>query len=92
MKYRVFVEDVGPGRFSGYSRDVEASSSLDAIFSATGVLRSSLVGIAWRDGSLRPSEWEDRLIALPHNRMDLWPDGKTGKVPAEALEFCKEDR
>jgi hypothetical protein len=29
-----------------------------------------------------------RLIALPENRKDLWPDGKTGKVPNEALSFC----
>lgn len=26
-------------------------------------------------------------IALPLNRRDLWPDGKTGEVPAEALKY-----
>lgn len=88
MKYRVFVEDVGRGKFSCYSRGpVDAGSPLDAIFKATGVVRSSPVGTAWRAGTLRPSIHHQRLIALPESRRDLWPDGETGKVPREALQF-----
>lgn len=33
--------------------------------------------------------WEgEKMIALPHGRKDLWPDGQTGRVPREALRYC----
>jgi hypothetical protein len=97
MKYRIFIEDVGPGKFSAYGRrDIVAESALDAIFKVTGVLRSSPIGTRWQRGEPptifrgSPEGWlrdGSRLIALPLNRRDLWPDGKTGKVPTEALKF-----
>lgn len=35
-----------------------------------------------------PPAWEgERMIALPHTRKDLWPNGKTGAVPREALRY-----
>ena len=87
-RYRVFVQDVGDEGFSGYGHaDVDADSPLDAIFQVTGCVRTSPVGRRWLSGAVPPSEWGDRLIALPHSRKDLWPDGKTGKVPDEALSF-----
>ena len=86
--YRVFVEDVGPARFSGFGgRDVKAKSPLEAIFMVTGVERDSPVGRAWVSGVRRPRWYGRGLIALPVLRMDLWPDGETGRVPAEALKF-----
>lgn len=86
-KYRVFVEDVGRAKFSAYYGDIEAASPLDAIFEATGVTRGSPVGKAWIAGTLRPAIDHQRLIALPHTRKDLWPDGKTGEVPVAALSY-----
>jgi len=84
--YRVFIEDVGKRRFSAYgSRDVTADNPLDAIFQITGCRKSSPVGRAWIDCTLRPAVDGMRLIALPHSRRDLWPNGDTGKVPTEAL-------
>lgn len=84
-KYRVFVEDVGPNKFSAFGdRDVEANFPLDAIFEITGVVRVSLVGKRWLNGE--PPCWEGcLLIALPHSRKDLWPNGKTGAVPKQAI-------
>jgi hypothetical protein len=36
----------------------------------------------------RGNPWiRGKLIALPFNRKELWPDSKTGKVPEGALEF-----
>lgn len=71
--YRIFVEDVGPGRFScsGFG-DIIASSPDDAIQKTSK---------SWK--------WQGnrRFLALPHTRKDLWPDGKTGEVPAEAYLF-----
>ncbi len=88
MKYRVFIEDVGRGRFSAYGdRDVYAESPLDAIFQITEVVKSSPVGKRWSDSTLRPTHEGLRLIALPHRQKDLWPDRTTGKVPIAALSF-----
>ncbi len=87
-RYRVFVEDVGPGRFSAYGdRDVDAASPLDALFQITEVVKSSPVGKKWIAGELRPRHNDARLIALPRNRQDLWPHPTTGKVPIAALSF-----
>lgn len=86
--YRVFVEDVGVGLFSAFSdHDVLATSPLEAIFQVTEVLPDSKVGKAWIAKTLPPTWNFRRLIALPLERTDLWPDGKTGKVPKEALEY-----
>ena len=92
--YRVFVEDVGVKRFSAFgSRDMQAGNPLDAIFKATGVKKDSAAGIAWirRYGSGYPMWYGKRLIALPHSRKDLWPNGKTGRVPSAALLYNTYD-
>lgn len=35
-----------------------------------------------------PPAWSgERMIALPHDRRDLWPHATTGAVPAEAHEL-----
>ena len=35
-----------------------------------------------------PPAWDGEvMIALPYDRPDLWPNGRTGKVPGEALGF-----
>ena len=73
MKYRVFVEDVGPSRFSGV-RDIVAATP-----------KAAIKPFATDQGK---GLWHGRrLIAFPHSRRDLWPDGQTGKVPREALTF-----
>ena len=79
MMYRVFVEDVGPGKFSAI-KDAEAKNPRRAILDVTKV-----------DGFTGAPDfmtWNGRrLIALPHHRKDLWPNGKTGAVSAEALKY-----
>lgn len=75
-KYRVFVRDVGKRGYSGL-RDAEADSVAEAIIIASRK-RRRLPRLPY-------------LIALPHDRKDLWPDGKTGKVSPEALEFQTEN-
>ncbi len=73
MKYRVFVQDVGRSGFSGV-RDINAASPTEAV-----------KPYAFPKGG---TTWHGKkLIALPHDRKDLWPDGKTGEVPREALEY-----
>ena len=69
MKYRVFIEDVGPNKFSAI-RDAEAKTPQEAILK---VVNLHAVDV--------------QVIALPHSRRDLWPNGRTGKVPTEALGF-----
>jgi hypothetical protein len=72
QKFRLFVQDVGKHGFSGYgTADIYASTPQRAV--NIGVNR-------WG----RPPR---DLIALPHSRLDLWPDGQTGQVTREALEF-----
>ncbi len=86
-RYRVFVQDVGNDGYSASAfPDLMAYSPLDAIIEATGV-RTQLIALRWMERRELPSSWGQRLIALPHSRKGLWPDGKTGKVPAEALRF-----
>jgi hypothetical protein len=88
-RYRVFVQDVGRGGFSAFGdHDVVAGSPLEAIFTATRVSRNSTVGARWLHGG-RPRWSGKRLIALPHSRRELWPEGLTGYVPAEAFKFWK---
>jgi hypothetical protein len=72
MSYRLFVEDIGRGKFSAMGiAEVRAKSPQAAIEKGFG-----------------PSKWNGkRIIALPHDRKDLWPDGQTGDVPEEALEY-----
>jgi hypothetical protein len=72
MSYRLFVEDVGKGKFSAMGvAEVRAANPKAAIRAGFG-----------------PSLWNGkRIIALPHERKDLWPDGQTGEVPEEALEY-----
>jgi hypothetical protein len=73
MTFRVFVQDVGESGFSGVD-DINAPDSLKAIMK-----------FAYPPGGL--TWYGKKLIALPHDRKDLWPDGQTGHVPEEALSF-----
>ena len=77
MKYRVFVEDVGRNKFSGVG-DAEAATPRKAIYKASAIDPGS---------EFLPTWYGRKLIALPHSRKDLWPNGKTGSVPREALNF-----
>ena len=73
MRYRIFSEDVGIEKFSALD-EVDAPNPRAAISPfCTDKTRKLLHG--------------RRVIALPTNRKDLWPDGKTGRVPKEALEY-----
>jgi hypothetical protein len=76
-RYRIFVEDVGPGLFSAAGTpELKAQSPEIAILAGMGAPR-----------------WCGRLlIALPVDRKDLWPNGATGEVPEEALEYCVKER
>lgn len=58
---------------SGYSGlyDVEAANSRAA------------ARLARAEGRRRRA----KVLALPHDRRDLWPEQYTGEVPREALEF-----
>jgi hypothetical protein len=83
VKYRVFVEDVGPGKFSGAGVPVKLRGGIEAESPREAIDKSKA---AWPPGG---NTWYGRrLIALPHDRKDLWPNGKTGAVPKEALRFC----
>jgi len=73
IKYRVFVQDVGDEGFSGVA-DVEAPNPQSAV----SVFAYTPAGATWHNKT---------LIALPHTRKDLWPDGKTGAVSQEALKM-----
>ena len=70
-KYRVFVQDVGQSGYSGFT-DAQARSPLDA------VLQVSSPSGTWAGKN---------LIALTHDRKDLWPHPKTGAVSPEALRI-----
>ncbi len=81
-KYRVFVEDVGPGKFSAAGVPVKLRGGIEAATPREAIDKSK---VANPKGT---NEWLGRrLIALPHDRRDLWPDGQTGAVPREALRF-----
>ena len=72
-KYRVFVEDVGINKFSAVN-DATAPNPRSAI-KPFATDRTRLT-------------WYGRLlIALPHNRPDLWPHPTKGTVPSEALKY-----
>ena len=73
MRYRVFSEDVGKGKFSAVD-DTTANSPEEAILPYC----TDKVKKLWHG---------QRIIALPHNRKDLWPHGYTGVVPKEALRY-----
>lgn len=61
----------------GYSgvRDVLASSPMRAV--------RLISKLGHLDGN--------QLIALPHTRKDLWPDGRTGRVRPEALKIGRSE-
>lgn len=72
--YRIFVNDIGKRKFSAAGRrDYKAQTPRNAL----------------RQFGVDPDEPRGGqvFIALPHSRMELWPDGKTGAVPNEALTF-----
>ena len=71
--YRVFVQDVGRTGYSGM-RDCKASSPQEAI------------RLLLEFQHERPGEW--KYIAIPHSRRDLWPNGQTGAVTKEALNYA----
>jgi hypothetical protein len=73
IKYRIFSEDVGPGKFSAVE-EVTAPNPREAI-------------LPFCTDKKRRLWYGQRVIALPDNRRDLWPDSKTGTVPSEALKY-----
>lgn len=74
MQFRIFVQDVGPYGYSGYT-DVSAADPKEAL---------AAIGEGKGQGKRR----RPLFIALPKSRKDLWPDGKTGRVPQESLRYC----
>jgi hypothetical protein len=77
-RFRVFVQDIGDRGYSGLD-DVTAASPEAAIRKAGGAAVSSHPPYYSACGH--------RLIALPHNRKDLWPHHRTGAVKAAALHY-----
>jgi len=73
MKYRVFVQDIGITGFSGVS-DIVAKSPSKAIKS-------------FAKPKFTNTWYGRKLIAIPHNKKELWPNGLTGIVPKEALSY-----
>lgn len=74
-KYRVFVQDVGTDGYSGFC-DVLVAKLLPA---QAAVLEAGNGSLTWAGR---------KLIALPFDRRDLWPNNQTGEVPPEALKWC----
>ena len=73
MLYRVFSEDVGARRFSAV-QDVYASNPEQAVLPFCT--------------NKKMKTWHGQLvIALPHDRKDLWPHPTRGTVPNEALTY-----
>lgn len=74
-RYRVFVQDVGTDGYSGFC-DVYVAKILPP---EAAVLEAGNGSRVWAGR---------KLIALPFDRRDLWPNSQTGQVPPEALKFC----
>ncbi len=72
-KWRVFVQDIGKAGYSGLS-DVPANSAKDALTQFYAANPSCHIP-------------HTKLLPLPHSRVDLWPNGKTGAVSLAALEY-----
>ena len=68
-------------KYRVFSQDVGRSgySAVKDVLADSSKQAIELVGHAWIG---------EKMIALPHDREDLWPHGKTGEVPPEALKFC----
>lgn len=43
-----------------------------------------------REAESQYSHAPARIVALPHNRRDLWPDGKTGRLPKSPAQLRGE--
>jgi hypothetical protein len=69
VRYRVFTNDIGPDRFSCFGA-VDADSQNDANAKAR-TMTYKLPGCGY----------PFKYLALAENRKDLWPDGKTGRLP-----------
>jgi hypothetical protein len=74
MKYRIFTNDVGPNAYSALC-EVSAESLREAKAKAQIVCREL------------PSRHNLKVLVIPNDRRDLWPDGKTGKISADARPF-----
>lgn len=69
MKYRVFTNDIRPDQFSAFCF-VEADSQGEANDKAHA-----------RTRTLPSCGYPFKYLALAENRRDLWPDGRTGRLP-----------
>jgi len=71
LKFRIFTNDVDVNRYSCFG-DIEAGSLLDAKQKAF----AKTINL--------PSPHGLKVLVIPHERVDLWPNGLTGKVPSDA--------
>lgn len=72
-RFRVFVQDVGRAGYRALD-EVSAENPVDAVLPfCTDQITRTVHG--------------KKLIALPDDRRDLWPDGRTGAVSKEALRY-----
>lgn len=71
--FRIFVQDVGKTGYSSLDQ-VRADNPVDAILPFCTDPRTRTVH-------------GRKLIALPDDRRDLWPNSETGKVSKEALRY-----
>lgn len=72
MKVRIFCQDVGTTGYSGYDDDEDGLVNPMRLKNRLKVLNSA---------------HQHNHIAIPRDMRELWPDGKTGEVPKEALRY-----
>lgn len=70
MKYRVFTNDIGPGRYSCFCL-IDADSDEQA----QRIAESRCKGLQNFNGRAV------KVLVIPDDRKDLMPDGKTGRLP-----------
>jgi hypothetical protein len=68
MMYRFFTNDVGRDGYSAYTDSV-AGESRAQVYARARSLAETL---------------GCKVLVLPHDRRDLWPDRKTGRISVEA--------
>jgi hypothetical protein len=74
MMYRFFTNDVGLNQYSAYADSVRGLSLQHCEARARRL--AAKLGC--------------KVLLLPHDRKDLWPDKKTGRIPVEAKAFVFE--
>jgi hypothetical protein len=67
-RYRIFTNDVGPSQFSCLECCVAASSDSAALVKAMDMVKK-----------FAPC----KVLAIPENKVQLWPDGKTGSITSQ---------